>query len=204
MYVHIVCSGVCETSVKCTFYCHRYCDQVAEPEIDNLVELLLRELGRFQDRVYMKEPQKLKTKRRYVCGLREVAKHLMLKKLKVVIIARNLDRITSTGTTALGLNHLCQLFVCHSSQCVYYYCVCVLYVLCMCAVCTVYVCSMYCVRVQYVLCTCAVCTVYVAVCTVYVCSMYCVCVWLFLSCLYVLSYTNDVRDSNSTSLTRWH
>ena len=185
MYVHIICSGVCETSVQCTFYCHRYCDQVAEPEIDNLVELLLRELGRFQDRVYMKEPQKLKTKRRYVCGLREVAKHLMLKKLKVVLIARNLDRITSTGTTALGLNHLCQPFVCHSSQCVYYYCVCVLYVLCMCAVCTVYVCSMYCVYyycvcVLYVLCMCAVCTVYV-------CSMYCVYVLYVLLCVqYVL------------------
>ena len=95
--VYIAGCGVYETLAQCTFHCHRYCDQVAEPQIDNLVELLLRELGRFQDRVYTKEPQKLKTKRRYVCGLREVAKHLMLKKLKVVIIARNLDRITSTG-----------------------------------------------------------------------------------------------------------
>jgi selenocysteine insertion sequence-binding protein 2 len=75
-----------------------YCDQMAEPQIDSLVEVLLKELGRFQDRVYLKEPQKFKIKRRYICGLREVLKHLKLKKLKAVIVAQNLDRITSTGT----------------------------------------------------------------------------------------------------------
>ena len=84
---------------------------------------------------------------------------------------------------------VCKVHVCSTyCACVQYvlcvcsmYCVCVQYVLCMCAVCTVHVCGMYCACVQYVLCMCAVCTVYV---------------WIFLSCLYVLS--NDVMDSTLT------
>ena len=49
----------------------RYCSHLVTPEIDSVVELLLTDLVRFQDRVYKNEPLKLKTKRRYVCGLRE-------------------------------------------------------------------------------------------------------------------------------------
>ena len=100
--------------------------------------------------------------------------------------------------------HVCSMYcacvqyvLCTYTVCTVYvysmYCVCVQYVLCMCAVRTVYVCSTHCVCVQYVLCMCAVRTVYV-------CSTYCVCVvyvWIFLSCLYVLS--NDVMDSTLTT-----
>ncbi len=58
---------------------------------------MLEDLVRFQDRVYKNEPLKLKTKRRYVCGLREVLKHLELKKMKCAIIPPNLDKIQSPG-----------------------------------------------------------------------------------------------------------
>lgn len=66
-------------------------------KINNLVEGLLVDLVKFQDRVYVNEPLKFKSKRRYVCGLREVKKHLALKRLKCVIIPPNLQRIQSPG-----------------------------------------------------------------------------------------------------------
>lgn len=71
---------------------------MADPELDGVLDALLTELMRFQDRVYqLGDPHKFKMKRRFVCGLREVLKHLHLRKLKAVILTRNLDRITSTG-----------------------------------------------------------------------------------------------------------
>ena len=39
-----------------------------------------------------------KQKRRFVLGLREVLKHAKLKKIKAVIVAPNLERISSEGT----------------------------------------------------------------------------------------------------------
>ena len=87
----------------------RYCDQVADPELDGVLDALLTELMRFQDRVYqLGDPHKFKMKRRFVCGLREVLKHLHLRKLKAVILTGNLDRITSTGVGwGWGCMHLC-------------------------------------------------------------------------------------------------
>ena len=38
-----------------------------------------------------------RAKKRYVCGLKEVLKHLKLKKIKCVIVPPNLDRIESEG-----------------------------------------------------------------------------------------------------------
>lgn len=58
---------------------------------------LLKELVRFQDRMYQKDPIKAKTKRRLVLGLREVLKHLRLRKLKCVIISPNCEKIQSKG-----------------------------------------------------------------------------------------------------------
>ncbi|XP_041087792.1 selenocysteine insertion sequence-binding protein 2-like isoform X2 [Polyodon spathula] len=74
-----------------------YCSQVLSKEIDNSVIDLLKELVRFQDRLYLKDPLKAKMKRRLVMGLREVLKHLKLKKLKCVIISPNCERVQSKG-----------------------------------------------------------------------------------------------------------
>ncbi|XP_041042284.1 selenocysteine insertion sequence-binding protein 2-like isoform X2 [Carcharodon carcharias] len=74
-----------------------YCSQVLSKEVDNYVTDLLKELVRFQDRLYQKDPIKAKKKRRVVMGLREVLKHLKLKKLKCVIISPNCERIQSKG-----------------------------------------------------------------------------------------------------------
>ncbi|NWY02592.1 SEBP2 protein, partial [Nothoprocta ornata] len=74
-----------------------YCSQVLSKEVDGCVTDLLKELVRFQDRLYQKDPVKAKIKRRLVMGLREVLKYLRLKKLKCVIISPNCEKIQSKG-----------------------------------------------------------------------------------------------------------
>ena len=66
------------------------------------MEQLVSELVRFQERQYQKDPIKARARKRYVCGLREVAKHVKLKKLKCVVIPPNLDNIQSTGMKSIG------------------------------------------------------------------------------------------------------
>ena len=78
-------------------FVYRYCNHLVKEEINTCVEHFLTDLARFQDRMYLKDPIKAKAKRRYVCGLREVLKHLKLKKLKCIILPPNLDRIQSEG-----------------------------------------------------------------------------------------------------------
>lgn len=96
-------------------YCHitervgsffSYCTQVLSKEVDSCVTELLKELVRFQDRQYQKDPVKAKTKRRLVMGLREVLKHLKLKKLKCVIISPNCEKIQSKGEPFVLKKHL--------------------------------------------------------------------------------------------------
>uniref|UniRef100_A0A4W3KKD2 SECIS binding protein 2 like n=1 Tax=Callorhinchus milii TaxID=7868 RepID=A0A4W3KKD2_CALMI len=74
-----------------------YCNQVLSKDIDECVTLLLQELVRFQERVYQKDPIKAKMKRRLVMGLREVTKHMKLRKIKCVIISPNCEKIQSKG-----------------------------------------------------------------------------------------------------------
>ncbi|XP_058422021.1 selenocysteine insertion sequence-binding protein 2 isoform X2 [Diceros bicornis minor] len=74
-----------------------YCSQILSKEVDACVTDLLKELVRFQDRMYQKDPVKARTKRRLVLGLREVLKHLKLRKLKCIIISPNCEKIQSKG-----------------------------------------------------------------------------------------------------------
>lgn len=70
-------------------------------DVDECVSSLLKELVRFQDRLYQKDPMKARMKRRLVMGLREVLKHLKLRKVKCVIISPNCERIQSKGKVNL-------------------------------------------------------------------------------------------------------
>ncbi|XP_041355730.1 selenocysteine insertion sequence-binding protein 2-like isoform X2 [Gigantopelta aegis] len=83
-----------------------YCNQVLDKEIDTCATSLLQELVRFQDRMFHKDPAKAKLKRRIVLGLREVTKHLKLKKIKCVIISPNLEKIQSKGGLDDALNNI--------------------------------------------------------------------------------------------------
>ena len=78
-----------------------YCSQMLSKEVDACVTDLLKELVRFQDRMYQKDPVKAKAKRRLVLGLREVLKHLKLRKLKCIIISPNCEKIQSKGKGAV-------------------------------------------------------------------------------------------------------
>lgn len=85
-----------------------YCNQIINSEIDEVCYLLLHEIVRFQDRMYHKNPAKAKAKRRYVMGIREVTKHLKLKKLKCVILAPNCEKIQSKGGLDDAINTIIQ------------------------------------------------------------------------------------------------
>ena len=47
-------------------------EQLVLPEVNEACLTLLQELGRFQERMYLKDPVKATTKKRYLCGLREL------------------------------------------------------------------------------------------------------------------------------------
>ncbi|XP_072040506.1 uncharacterized protein [Amphiura filiformis] len=86
-----------------------YCNQVLDKDIDACCTTLLQALVRFQDRQYHKDPNKAKAKRRIVMGLREVTKHLKLKKIKCIIVSPNLERIQAKGGLDEALNTIMSL-----------------------------------------------------------------------------------------------
>lgn len=84
-----------------------YCDHMVSEEIDTTAMTILKDLVRFQDRLHEKDPIKARMKRRLVYGLREVTKHLRLCKLKCIIIAPNIEKISSEG----GLSDALQIII---------------------------------------------------------------------------------------------
>lgn len=86
-----------------------YCNQLLNPEIDEVVTKLIQDLIRFHDRLYQKDPIKAKMRRRIVVGLREVTKHLKLKKLKCLVLAPNLEKIKSDGGLDAAVNTIITL-----------------------------------------------------------------------------------------------
>ncbi|CAH8448564.1 unnamed protein product [Dicrocoelium dendriticum] len=66
----------------------------ASPQEESLISNLLSQLAQFQDRAFVKfanSPLKRSRSRRFVCGVREVIKHLRLKHVRLVILARDLE-----------------------------------------------------------------------------------------------------------------
>jgi len=60
----------------------------------------LGDLVRFQDQHHARDPEKAKARRRYVVGLREAKKFLTVRKVQLLLLAPDLERIDSKG----GLN----------------------------------------------------------------------------------------------------
>nr|CAD7257609.1 unnamed protein product [Timema shepardi] len=83
-----------------------YCEHMLTPEINGAAETLISELVRLQNRLYQRDPIKAQIKRRYVAGLRELKKHISLKKLKLLIIAPDIDRIECKGGLDDTVNQL--------------------------------------------------------------------------------------------------
>ena len=65
--------------------------------LDSAVKLLLKDIVKFQDRLYHRDPVKAFARRRYVVGFREVTKYLHLKKLKLMVIAPDLEVAKQKG-----------------------------------------------------------------------------------------------------------
>nr|CAB3265946.1 selenocysteine insertion sequence-binding protein 2-like [Phallusia mammillata] len=94
-----------------------YCSQVLDKRIDETCTIILQKLVQFQDRLYQKDPMKAKMRRRLVMGIREVTKHLKLKKLKCVIVSPNLEKIQSKGGLDDALQQI--LDMCESQNVTY-------------------------------------------------------------------------------------
>ena len=65
--------------------------------MDDVCKTLLQDVVRFQDRQYNKDPVKAKARRRYIVGLREVKKFLVVKKVRLVVIAPDLENVEGKG-----------------------------------------------------------------------------------------------------------
>lgn len=69
--------------------------------LNSAVKLLLKDIIKFQDRLYHRDPVKAFAKRRYVLGFREVMKYLHLKKLKLIVIAPDLEVAKQKGVVTI-------------------------------------------------------------------------------------------------------
>jgi selenocysteine insertion sequence-binding protein 2 len=74
-----------------------YCNQQLSQEIDNFVVNLLSDLVVFQDRLYLRDPLKAKIRKRLSFGFREVTKYAIINKVKMLIIAPDIEKIETKG-----------------------------------------------------------------------------------------------------------
>eukprot|EP00904_Undaria_pinnatifida_P012408 jgi/Undpi1/8298/HiC_scaffold_25.g10767.m1 len=68
-----------------------------DQELDTLTVDMLRILFKFQERVRLSDPVKYKARRRLVMGLKEVLKGVKAKKVRLVIVAPNVDAMSGDG-----------------------------------------------------------------------------------------------------------
>ncbi|CAG2170583.1 unnamed protein product, partial [Oppiella nova] len=74
-----------------------YCCQRLTQSIDQLVVNLLSDLVLFQDRMFSKDPIKAKTRKRLTFGFNEVTKYANINKIKLLVIAPDIEKIESRG-----------------------------------------------------------------------------------------------------------
>ncbi|PSN47594.1 hypothetical protein C0J52_04560 [Blattella germanica] len=79
-----------------------YCNNSLTPRLNEAVKMLLKDVVKFQDRQHQRDPIKAFAKRRYVSGFREVNKQLQLKKVKLVVIAPDLEVAKNKGVGFAG------------------------------------------------------------------------------------------------------
>lgn len=74
-----------------------YCDHENNPEIAGVAENILQDLFRFQDRAYEKNQIKARAHRRYVVGFKESMRSLEVNKVKLLLIATDLEPSPGEG-----------------------------------------------------------------------------------------------------------
>lgn len=92
-----------------------YCDQRLGLEIDRLVIRLLQDLVLFQDRMFLRDPIKAQIRRRLCFGFKEVTKYAKINKLKLLVIAPDIEKIESKGGLDDCLSNLIAL--CNINEC---------------------------------------------------------------------------------------
>ncbi|GBL97581.1 Selenocysteine insertion sequence-binding protein 2 [Araneus ventricosus] len=96
-----------------------YCNHFISKQIDQAVFSLIDDLARFQDRMYQKDPVKAKIRRRLVYGIKEIKKHMKLKKVKCIIIATDIEDVKIEGGLNDSLGELISLAEAYLIPCVF-------------------------------------------------------------------------------------
>ncbi|KAK2579899.1 hypothetical protein KPH14_007579 [Odynerus spinipes] len=94
-----------------------YCNNLVTPSLNESLEKFLSEIKRLQTKLYDRDPTKGKYKRRYYAGLKEVQKHVALRKIRFVVIAPNIEKIRSEGGLDEEVDQL--LEICRKNETVF-------------------------------------------------------------------------------------
>ncbi|EFC50445.1 predicted protein [Naegleria gruberi] len=74
-----------------------YVNYPLDPDYENIIFQMLTKLQFYQFRLKKTDKKKFKQRLRYVIGIREVLKGLKLKHIRAVVIAPNIDKVTTPG-----------------------------------------------------------------------------------------------------------
>lgn len=75
----------------------RYCTNTVSSSFNEKLETFISELFRLQKKLYERSNVKGKYKRRFYTGFNELEKHIILKKIKFVIIVPDLEKMGVEG-----------------------------------------------------------------------------------------------------------
>jgi len=84
---------------KLLFLICRYCSNDNCGVLQEKVKAFVKQIYRFQTKAHFRDAEKAKIHRRYVLGLRETDKYLKLRKLKLIVIATDLEANSEEGKT---------------------------------------------------------------------------------------------------------
>lgn len=88
--------------------CYRYCDHLITDELRDLAENVVSKLFQFQASAYGKNPIKAVSHKRYCVGFNEVLKHLETRKIKLVLIAPDLESNDSIDQLVERVKSICR------------------------------------------------------------------------------------------------
>lgn len=84
-------------------YFSRYCNHFIPPELLQSAEKLVGDVFRFQDRAYNRNPIKAVASKRFVVGFHECRRKLSVGKLKMLLIAPDLEVTENNGKDVLHI-----------------------------------------------------------------------------------------------------
>uniref|UniRef100_A0A0M3HUM2 Ribosomal_L7Ae domain-containing protein n=2 Tax=Ascaris TaxID=6251 RepID=A0A0M3HUM2_ASCLU len=93
---------------------NQICGSVTAPSptlLDTAILKLLKKLKSFYDRAYKRNPVKAKSKRRFVYGLHEVRRHLVLSTARCVVLAKDIEYVSEKeklGSEVATVRKLCE------------------------------------------------------------------------------------------------